>query len=203
MKLVDRRHAHGCGGRYLPGGGLSSCPTNAFDGTSTEHETNDAEDARLKHRDLPILRVERAKVCRRAAAQGSGASRMIDRSRAAGSPRWTFPVAKLLDYVAAGDGVKFDRVHILVRNDVVAKLGVVGVQHMLRGPRQDCPRVHGVAGMKQQGRAALDTDVPDAEKQRAGRLAASLNSKRLTRLIVLLDDRVETRRRTSIAVAGG
>src|SRR5262249_45380829 len=84
---------------------------------------------------------------------------------------------------------------------VAAKLRVIGVQHVFGGPRQNFCRVHGMTGVEQQCRTALDADVSDAKKQRARGLASALNSKQLARLIVLCDDRVEARRRTAPTVA--
>jgi len=48
-----------------------------------------------------------------------------------------------------------------------------------------------VPGVKQQLRARLDAHVPDAEKQRAGRLAMAFDPEQLAAAIVYRHNRVE------------
>src|SRR5258708_31206485 len=48
-----------------------------------------------------------------------------------------FPIPEFVDHVAAGDRVEFQRVHIMVRGDVVAQARIIGAQHVARLRRRD------------------------------------------------------------------
>lgn len=101
-----------------------------------------------------------------------------------------FLVAELVDDHGAGNGVKRQRIHIMIIDDVLAQGRVIGVQHPVGGIRIDIALAI-VAGMKQQGRAALDADIAQAEKQRAVRLAMPLDAEQLATGIGAVDLRLE------------
>ena len=112
----------------------------------------------------------------------------------------TFPIAELLDHVPTEDGVERQRVHDMVGGQIGAEAGIVCVQHVLGRGRLDVV-VAVVAGMKQQPCVALDANIADAQEQRASRLAMTFDPEQLARLIVLTNDRIETREKSAHAIA--
>jgi hypothetical protein len=72
--------------------------------------------------------------------------------------------------------VKFQRRHVVIVDEIPAQLGVIGVQHPLRGARMNIALAV-VTGVEQQRGAALDADVAQAQEQRAVRLAVALDAK--------------------------
>ena len=101
-------------------------------------------------------------------------------SQVTGPPRESLPrtflVAELVDDHGTRDGVKCQRVHVAIVEDVLAQARVIRAQHTLRGTRIDIALAV-VAGMKQQRRAALDADIAQAQEQRAVRLAMAPDAK--------------------------
>jgi hypothetical protein len=88
----------------------------------------------------------------------------------------TFPVAEPVDDRAARNGVKFQRLHVVVVDEILAQFRIVGAQHPLRMGRMDIALAV-VTGVEQQRGAALDADIAQAQEQRAVRLAMTLDTK--------------------------
>jgi hypothetical protein len=82
------------------------------------------------------------------------------------------------------------RVHVVVRHKVLAQFWLIGRQHMVGRFRRDVALAI-MPGVKQQLRARFDAHIPDAEKQRAGRLAMALDPEQLAAAVVFRNDRVE------------
>ena len=112
------------------------------------------------------------------------------------------PIAEFLNYVAARYRMKSQGIHETVRHEIVAKLGIVGVQKMLRRRRTNV-FVPIMTGMEQQACPRIDADVSDGKKQGASGLTMSFDAEQFARLIVLPDDRVEPHELASHAVARG
>ena len=102
----------------------------------------------------------------------------------------TFPVAERVDDRAARNGVKRQRLHVVIVDEILAQFGVIGVQHPLRGARMDIALAV-VAGVEQQRGAALDADIAQAQEQRAERLAVTLDAKQFAAGVGALDLRLE------------
>lgn len=90
----------------------------------------------------------------------------------------TFPIAEPVDDRAARNGVKRQRLHVVIVDEIPAQLRIVGAQHPLRGACMDIALAV-VTGAEQQRGATLDADIAQAEKQRAVRLAVALDAKQL------------------------
>ena len=69
-----------------------------------------------------------------------------------------FPVAEPVDDHAARDGVKFQRIHVVIIEDILAQLGVVGAQHPLGGAGVDIALAV-MTGVEQQRRALRSTQT--------------------------------------------
>ena len=66
--------------------------------------------------------------------------------------------------------MKFQRLHVVVVDEILAQFRIVGAQHPLRMSDMDIAQAV-VTGVEQQRGAALDADVAQAQEQRAVRLA--------------------------------
>src|SRR5450759_3384421 len=119
-----------------------------------------------------------------------GSARQYSHWRSARLLARAFLVAELVDDHGARNGGKRQRIHVGIVHDVLAQARVVGVQHTTGGDSRDIA-VAVVAGMKQQGGAALDADVAQAEKQRAVRLAMAPDAKQFATGIGAVDLRLE------------
>ena len=86
--------------------------------------------------------------------------------------------------------MKFQRIHVVTIEDILAQPGVVGAQHPLGGDGVDIALAV-MAGVEQQRRAALDADIAQAQKQRAVRLAVALDAKQFAAGVGALDLRLE------------
>ncbi len=82
------------------------------------------------------------------------------------------------------------RVDVVIGHQIIPQARVVVAQRM-RGPMLADVALAVVRGVKQQFGAALNANVSDPQKLRAGRLAMSLDSKQLAGSIVLGHCRVE------------
>ena len=114
----------------------------------------------------------------------------------------TLSIAEFLNQVPAGNGVEIHCIHVMVRYEIRAKPGIVRVQKMLGG-RCDDVAVSIVPGMEQKICAGIDADVSDAEEQRAGGLAMPLDTKQLTRSVMVIDDRIKLGETSAVSKARG
>lgn len=112
----------------------------------------------------------------------------------------TLPIAKLLNQISAGNGVEIQYIHVVIGDEIRAKLGIVRVQKMLSVRCGDIA-VSIVAGMGQKICPRIDADVSDPEKQRAGGLAMPLDTKQLTRSVMVIDDRIKLGETTAVSIA--
>src|SRR5450759_3659840 len=128
-----------------------------------------------------------------------GSARQYSHWRSARLLARAFLVAELVDDHGARNGVKRQRIHVVIVHDVLAQASVVGVQHPTGGDSRYIA-VAVVAGMKQQGGAALDADVAQTEKQRAVRLAMAPDAKQFAARIGAVDLRLEILDPSALAI---
>ena len=82
--------------------------------------------------------------------------------------------------------MKFQRLHVVVVDEILAQFRIVGAQHPLRMSDMDIALAV-VTGVEQQRGAALDADIAQAQEQRAIRLAMALDAKQFAAGIGTLD----------------
>ena len=97
--------------------------------------------------------------------------------------------------------MKGERIHEMVVGDILLQGSVIGAEHLLRGGGVDNALSHGASSVKKQRRAWRDANIAYRKEHRAGRLTVAVDAKALTRCIILLYHRLESRKRGLIGRA--